>query len=228
MKTNSALRCLFLLALGLAPARALVETHNFNALNLDIPDGDPVGLATVQNFATAISVITNVNLSFHLTGTPDAAPRAFNGDLYAYVTHGSGISVLLNRVGRTAASPFGYDDNGFNMVFDDATANGDVHLYRTVAAPVPGTPLTGLWRPDGRTTDPNAVLETDPRSAFLGSLNGAGAAGDWTLFVADLSTGEQQRLSDWSLTLTGTVPEPGVGALVLAGVLVLARARRRS
>ena len=227
MKTNSALCSLLLLALGLAPARALVETHPFNALNLDIPDGSPSGLANVQNFATVIGLITDVDLHFHLVGRPDADTRAFNGDIYAYLTHGSGFSVLLNRPGRRLTSFFGYDDDGLDILLDDAAVNGDVHAYRNVTTPAPGSPLTGAWRPDGRTADPNLVLNTNPASAFLSSFNGLDAAGDWTLFVADLSTGEEQRLADWSLTITGSVPEPGAGALLLAGGLLLGRTRRR-
>jgi hypothetical protein len=226
MKTNSVLGCLLFCTIGMASPGAIVETHTFNSLNLDIPDGSPSGLANVQNFATAITAITDVDVSFHVVGTPDADPRAFNGDIYAYLTHASGFTVLLSRAGRTTVSPFGYDDNGFNLTFDDAAPNGDVHLYRNVAPPVPGAPLTGLWRPDGRTTDPNLVLDTNPQSAFLSSLNGGSAAGDWTLFVADLSTGEQQRLSDWSLTITG-VPEPATAALLGIGGLLIVRVRRR-
>ena len=55
--------------------------------------------------ATNIVSLTSVVISASISGTPDADPRAFNGDLYAYLTHGSGFSVLLNRVGRTARRP---------------------------------------------------------------------------------------------------------------------------
>ena len=47
-----------------------------------------------------------------VSGTLDAAPKAFDGDIYAYLGHGSGISNLLNRAGRTASDAFGYSDNG--------------------------------------------------------------------------------------------------------------------
>ena len=225
MKTTFALCCPFLFVLALAPARAaIVETHNFNSLNLDIPDGSPSGLANVQNFATAINLISDVDVSIHIVGTPDANPFAFNGDLYVYLVHESGFAVLLNRVGAIFGVPFGYDDNGVMIVLDDAAPNGDVHLYRNVVTPALGAPLTGTWRPDGRATDPNVVLNTDPRTALLGSFNGLNAAGNWTLFVADASNGEEHRLADWSLTITGeNVPEPGMGLLLASGGMLLFR-----
>ena len=122
----------------------------------------------MQSFATAINFITDVDVSLHIVGTPDANPFAFNGDLYVYLVHDSGFAVLLNRVGAMLGVPFGYDDNGVMIVLDDAAANGDVHLYRNVVTPALGAPITGAWRPDGRATDPNVVLNTDPRTALLG------------------------------------------------------------
>ena len=228
MKTLSSLCCLLLAIL--APSRAvIVETHNFNSLDLDIPDGSPSGLANVQSFATAINFITDVDVSLRIIGTPDANPLAFNGDLYVYLVHESGFSVLLNRIGAIFGVPFGYDDNGVAIVLDDAAANGDVHLYRNVVTPALGAPLTGTWRPDGRATDPNVVLNTDPRTALLGSFNGLSAAGNWTLFVADASNGEDHRLANWSLTITGDpVPEPATAALLGIGGMLLLRRRRRS
>ena len=59
---------------SLAPAN-IIETHNFNSLNLDIPDGDPSGLANVQNIVTNINLISDVDVSIHVVGTPDANPR---------------------------------------------------------------------------------------------------------------------------------------------------------
>ncbi len=226
MKTT-VLFCAVLFVL-LAPARAvIVETHNFNALNLDIPDGNPSGLTNVQNFSTAIATITDLEVSLKIAATPDAAPLAFNGDIYVYLSHSSGFSILLNRAGRTPSAPFGYSDNGFDITFDHEAVN-DVHGYRTVTVPAPGQPLTGIWAPDARATDPNLVVFTDPRTASLNSFYSLGAGGDWTLFVADLTTGEEHRLVQWSLTITGDlVPEPSSAALLGAGGVLLGCGRRR-
>ena len=62
----------------------------------------------------------------------------FNGDLFCYVTHSSGYSVLLNRVGRTAGNAFGYDDPGLDVLFDDDAVN-DVHGYRQIVTGNPNT-----------------------------------------------------------------------------------------
>ena len=93
--------------------------------------------------------------------------------------------------------------------------------------PPAGTPLTGTWQPDARTADPDTVLDTSPRSAFLNSFNLLDARGAWTLFVADLSTGEEHTLNTWSLELTGAVPEPGSMTLLSIGIVLLAGSRRR-
>lgn len=229
MKATVPLYAVLFVLLTLAPARAvIVETHSFNALNLDVPDGNPSGLTNVQNFSTSIGSITDLEVSLKIIGTPDADPLAFNGDLYVYLSHSSGLSILLNRVGRTPSATFGYSDNGLDITLDDQAANGDVHGYRNVTTPAPGAPLTGIWAPDARAIDPNLVVFTDPRTSLLSSFNTLGASGDWTLFVADLTTGEEQRLVQWSLTITGDlVPEPTCMTLLAFGGVLLAGGRRR-
>src|SRR5262249_1201049 len=131
----------------------------------------------------------------------------FNGDFYAYLRHGaSGFAVLLNRVGQTGANPFGYADSGFNVTFSDFAPNGDIHTYANVTDPAGGT-LTGLWQPDGPHDSLSSV-----RDGMLSSFTGLDPKGDWTLFVADLSSVGVGTLANWSLTIEGpsqSVPDSG-------------------
>ena len=195
--------------------------------NLAIPDNSILGVSNTQTISVPAGFITNVKLSLNIAGTPNAS-NAFNGDFYAYLQHGSGFTVLLDRTGRTASNAFGYGDSGFDVTFDDAAINGDIHKYRDVVNPAGGV-LTGIWQPDGRTTNPNSALLTDPRPALLSSFNGLDPNGSWTLFVADVSPISTGALKSWTLDLTvAPIPEPGtvgVGILLLG---VCASGGRRS
>lgn len=183
---------------------------------LSVPDGNAAGRArTLKVVAAPGEIVLDVNVTLTLTGMEEG----WNGDLYAWLRHDSGaFSVLLNRPGRTAGTPLGYDDNGlFEVVFDD-TAAQDVHQYQVSWGGSPG-PLTGRWQPDARNVDPAAVTEGSPRTAFLNAFIGGPASGDWTVFVADLGGGFEVNLTHWRLDLI-VVPEPMELATV-AGVLLL-------
>ncbi len=202
------------------PAAGVTTIHTFNGLGLAVPDGNPSGLANLQNVSSpGITTITSVKVTVDISGT-------FNGDLYAYLQHSGGLAVLLNRSGRTAGNAFGYDDDGFNVTFDDLATN-NVHTYRDQVNPTAGNPLTGTWQPDARAVDPDLVVDTDPPTATLAAaFNGKNANGDWTLFVADLSGGSAHTLNGWSLEITG-IPEPSGAVLLGFGLAALAVRRRR-
>jgi hypothetical protein len=76
--------------------------------------------------------------------------------------------------------------------------------------------------------NPQFVLATDSRTRLLDQFNGLDANGDWTLFVADVSTGEQATLISWGMSITtvALVPEPSSLALGILGAAVLLRGRR--
>ena len=205
-------------------AGAVTESAAYNP-NLLIPDGSIVGVADTRIFTSQISEITNVRVSLSVTGTPSAGD-AFNGDFYAYLTHGSGFSVLLNRVGRTASDPFGYGDSGFAVTFDDTLPGADIHNYQLTANPAGGI-LTGIWHTDGRNINPQFALDTTPRNAFLTTFSGLEANGAWTLFVADTAPLGTARFASWKLEITGNViPEPTSG-LVGLSIFAMLLARRR-
>ena len=194
--------------------------------NLAIPDNSILGVADTQTISMPAGIITGVKLSLNIAGSPNAT-NAFNGDFYAYLQHSSGFSVLLDRTGRTASNAFGYGDSGFDVIFDDAAINGDIHSYRDIVNPAGGV-LTGIWQPDGRLTNPNNALLTDPRPALLSSFNGLDPNGAWTLFVADVSPIGTGTLKSWTLDLTvAPIPEPGtIGfGILLLGVCANALGR---
>ena len=174
-----------------------IESYTFTT-NRAVPDGRASGLHDVRNINSTIGMIGSVKVRLKIDGE-------FNGDLYGYLRHvqngATNFCVLLNRAGRTATDSAGYADEGFNVTFEDGAPNGDIHLYRDVT--IPASPLTGIWRPDGRTADPTNVTELSDRLTSLASFNGASAAGEWTLFLADLESGGTNMLREWGLDITG-------------------------
>lgn len=202
-------------ALPVAKAASIVEVYNFNGLNQSVPDGNPSGLANVQNLTSDIIEIEDISVSLNISG-------GWNGDLYVYLQHNAGLSVLLNRVGRTAGESFGYDNDGLDVTLNDLGSLAEIHGQDSG-----GGLLTGSFGSDGRLTDPNSVLDTDPRDALLTTFTGDDASGDWTLFVADLSGGDAHTLNSWSMEITGmTIPEPGTLSLFAIGAVLLIRRKR--
>lgn len=188
-------------------------------VNRAVPDGDLSGLADTQTLPAGPAPIQSVAVTLQLTPPGEGG---FFGDLYATLTRlTDGHAVLLNRSGRTPERPFGYSDGGPVQITLTDVAPADIHHYRLTllgdeATPLPG-PLTGLWQPDGRATDPLSVLGTDPRTAALVNFSGSDLEGVWTLFVADVSGGGEFRLDAWGLEVT-FIPEPASGLLLWLGL----------
>lgn len=179
-----------------------------------VPDNDEVGLVDSQ-IISGQPPGTVVDLSVNLVFS-----GGWNGDLYCYLVSDTGFTVLLNRPGRTTASPDGAASSGMDITLV-STAPTDVH----VGLPTSGVDVTGVFQPDGRETDPASVLDTDARTALFDSFDGADPNGTWTLFVADLGAGETSTLESWTLNLT-VAPEPDVFVLVGFGMLLALRRRR--
>lgn len=198
-----------------------------------IPDGNLSGLANSQTLPASFASIQSVAVTLVLTPLGEGG---FTGDLYATLAHeGGGYSVLLNRPGKQPGRPFGYSDDVAVQVTLADDADADIHHYRltlTGSELLPLTSaLTGRWQPDGRPVDPLLVTTSDLRDATLASFNGADQAGNWTLFVADVSGGGEYQLDSWSLAVT-VIPEPGsiLGALALGAlgwVMLQRRGERR-
>ncbi|MCZ7640529.1 MAG: PEP-CTERM sorting domain-containing protein [Verrucomicrobia bacterium] len=202
-------------------------------VNQAIPDGNLSGLANTQTLPASLAPIQSVAVTLVLTPLGEGG---FTGDLYATLAHeGGGYSVLLNRPGKRPGRPFGYSDDVAVRVTLADDAEADIHHYRLTLTgsellPLTGA-LTGRWQPDGRPVDPLLVTTSDLRDATLASFNGANQAGNWTLFVADVSGGGEFQLESWSLAVT-VIPEPGgiLGALALGAlgwVMLQRRGERR-
>jgi len=200
-------------------AQPVVYTFNFtNAFNNAgvVPDGSTLGWSDTRlisgipgtNHGTA--AILDVNVFLQISS-------GYNGDLYGYLAHPGGFAVLLNRVGLTNGTPFGYGDAGMNLKFDDSASNGDIHYYQLVF----GYNINNgsSWAPDGRNIDPLLVNGTEPRGSLLDSFNGLNANGSWTLFLSDLSVGGQSTVMQWGMEVTAA-PEPASWAIAGLALLI--------
>jgi MYXO-CTERM domain-containing protein len=56
--------------------------------------------------------------------------------------------------------------------------------------------------------DPNTVVNTDSRTAFLSTFNGSNPNATWTLFVADLGSGNTGTVTGWGIEFVGSTPAP--------------------
>jgi subtilisin-like proprotein convertase family protein len=181
-------------------AAGLNDTNTFENVNKAVPDGNASGLSDVRVISSPIVGISSVRVQLRIQGE-------FNGDLYGYLRHitpdSTNLCILLNRLGKSASNPLGYDDSGLDVIFDDTAANGDIHSYRDLTMPGTGSPLTGIWQADGRNVDPFTVSDEALRTTTVGSFAGVPASGEWTLFLADVESGGTNFLVEWGLEFMG-------------------------
>lgn len=110
----------------------------------------------------------------------------WNGDLYAYLVHDSGFTVLLDHVGVgvSGVSSYGYGDAGMDVTL---TATGtSIHQYGG------HNTFSGI---------PSGTFQTDNTSGNLASFIGADPNGTWSLFIADTSSGGVTTVENWGLQL---------------------------
>lgn len=206
------MKLIALLALLPLTSQAATTISDTWIVNNQVPDNSPIGLSDTRMLVSDVTSIESVEVSLDLFG-------GWAGDLYAYLSHGSGFSVLLNRPGRTASVDEGSGVVSMLVQISDLGAS-DIHT----ALPSSGTGI-GMFQPDGRNIDPDFSLDTTPRSALFDSFYGLNANGAWTLYIADVASGDTMTLNSWSLKVSG-VPEPSVAMMALLGSLCLAYRRR--
>lgn len=177
---------------------------NFTAVSSGaqgIPDYPSSGIGQTLNFDFSdYDQLTGITVTFTTTG-------GWNGDLYAYLSHGSDLAILLNRVGASGTDADGYGTSGFNNITLGMTATTDIH---GVLAP---TTAGGPYAADGRLT----YTDTD-RNNTLTVFNGVNPNGDWTLYFEDASALNTSTLSSWSVNVTA-LPEPTTWALIAFGTV---------
>ncbi len=179
---------LLILAGGSARGATVLREQYTAGPGLTVPDNDLSGVVTpISTAATSLGSLAKVTVGLNTTG-------GWNGDMYAYLSHDSVLTTLVNRPGRTASTPDGYSSTGMTLVLDDAAAT-DVHLA--------SGGLTGTFQPDGRAVAPSASLDTTPRTQTLAQFNTTITGGTWNLFMADAAGGNTAVWQSSTLTLQG-------------------------
>jgi hypothetical protein len=215
MKPKSLLQSLVLAAVVSTAGRAATNTFVFQNLALAIPDGDPLGVVDNRILEIPEPYVRSLTVSLDLGSVEGSG---WVGDLFVSLQHGSGYSVLLNRIGTRAGDAFGAASSAAQIQFSTG-ATTDIHALDALLSPgepYPAT-ITGAFQADGRLVDPLSVDVTSPRLAGLESFQGVGTGGTWTLFLSDVVSGNAMRLNSWSLTVessTQAIPEPSTWGAV--------------
>lgn len=164
-----------------------------------IPDNNGSGYSSTLTIGndTGITSLSYLRINLNISG-------GFNGDLYAYLTHDGQTAILLNRIGTSGSGTYGSSQAGMNIWFNDTISAANVHTAGTLSS-------GGSYASDGRYASPYDLAAVQAAgSSTLYTLNnfaGQSAAGNWTLFIADVDGGGTSTLNSWQLEIT-QVPEP--------------------
>jgi subtilisin-like proprotein convertase family protein len=164
-------------------------TASASGLGQTLPDNTEAGVGYALNFGASGLNIGDISVSFNMSG-------GYDGNIYAYLSHGSQIALLVNLITGAANS------SGFDVTLTTGTGS-DIHTASGTA----GQPLTGTFLADGTGAGLTTFQNTDPN-------------GSWTLFFADEGPGDAPTLNNFSVDIT-PVPEPVNVALAIFGVALL-------
>jgi subtilisin-like proprotein convertase family protein len=188
------------------PSGSGVYTASASGLGQVIPDNDATGVAYALNFGATALTISDVKISLNMSG-------GWNGDLYAYLAHGSDYVVLLNRVGASTSGADGYGTSGLNILLEPVTTHAGIADIHTVQNPASS--------PTAYAADGRAAYTDTSRPQTLDVLLNGDPNGSWTLFFADRAAISASTLNSWELAITA-VPEPVGVALACFAALFLA------
>jgi hypothetical protein len=208
-----------------AQAGTYDPTYRFGS-GVNIPVGNTAGWSDSETVTSGevSGTISSIAVNLDISG-------GFNGSLYGYLEYDGVLVPLLNRVGVSSSSAFGYGNSGFDITLSSSGA-GNVHSYQSGSYTLNGSgQLTGTWQPDGNNispTSPAASFNPNPSGSGLTSFNGLSPDGTWTLFLADVVAGSPQaQVISYGLDIA-TVPEPVTTALgIFAGLFLLGNFLRK-
>ena len=167
-----------------------IYTGDGSSLNQVIPDNTPAGVGDSINFGATGLSISDISISIDISG-------GYNGDLYAYVSHGDTLVQLLNPNPAVSTS-------GFNVTFVEGTGN---------PIPTGGSEAVSGF---------NYTAYSN-----LSAFNGADPNGPWTVFFADLSPGDTSALNGFTLNITAIPEPGNVALADLGGLSLMLFLRRR-
>lgn len=183
MKMNKTLSLGTVIVLSTVAAHATIYSTNWNSGFANggmVPDNNLSGWSDTRMVSTMpAGTFSGLSVNLQLSG-------GWNGDLYAYLVHDTGFSVLLDRVGTgvSGVSSYGYGDAGMNVTL--AASGTSIHQYGN-SSTFSSTP-TGTWM-------------TDNTSGSLGSFLSTSPNGSWSLFISDQGGGGVSMVQSWGLQM---------------------------
>ncbi len=142
--------------------------YPIDAGSIPIPDNNAAGVNHTFSIPDHL-LLAGLKVGVRITHT-------WNGDLRVKLTHNGVTATLIDRPGAPART-FGFNNDGFDVLLDDAAFTA-IENYDSG-----GPMVVGTFRPN------------EPLSVF----NGQDAYGAWTLNVADLAVSDTGTLDNWSL-----------------------------
>lgn len=178
----------------------------------DFATPNPGVTSSTINIGTGIASVESITLR--------GVDHTWIGDLVITVTAPDlSVLTLVNRAGKTSPT------SGFGSSFKFVNADlifqvGGANLWTAAGANVTGgtfAPSTNLFG--------GTVLTSYSATTFAAGANQA--AGNWTLTISDLASGDTGTAGNWEINAT-PVPEPATMTAMALGLAAIARRRKNA